>query len=61
MKCKALTLFVSPIYGNVKQGDVLVVSDQEFANFKSIGLVEALEQKQAAEPMKSKPVSKKAK
>ena len=57
MKVKAKRLFCSPVYGNVKEGDVITVPESFAKQLADIGLVE-LETKQQA-PKKAP--SKKAK
>lgn len=40
MKVKATRLFCSPIYGNVKEGDVIAVDESTALQLKELGLVE---------------------
>lgn len=57
MKVKATRLFCSPIYGNVKEGDVITVDDKTAMQLKELGLAE-IEQKAEVKPAKKAPVKK---
>ena len=58
MKVIAKQLFVSPMLGNVKQGDIIEVSESFATHLKDLGLVEIEKSKATKQPSKKQTKAK---